>query len=170
MDNKVRMAPVNVRINPLGGAVCIVFLLCTFVYMFGLPEWLGRREERVSMKELLSAGIVLARRGGDRVREIRRHNSLEERVKGETAEGAKEMVSQGDMESHRTIVHGFNKAFPGLMVTLFYFSIFFFFLFFIYIIILFIYYIFYFFFYFAACNSVIKALRPKWHAGIIFLV
>ena len=121
MDNKIRMAPVNVKINPLGGAVCIVFLLCTFVYMFGLPEWLGRREERVSMKELLSAGIVLARRGGDRVREIRRGNNIGERVKGETAEGAKEMVSQGDMESHRTIMHGFNKAFPGLMVILLFF-------------------------------------------------
>lgn len=117
------MAPMNIKINPLGGAVCIVFLLCTFLYMFGLPAWLSRREERVSMKELLSAGIVLARRGGDRVREIRRQNSLEEKVKGKTKEGANEMVSQGDMESHRTIVHGFSKAFPGLNVIFTHFSV-----------------------------------------------
>ena len=110
------MAPMNIKINPLGGAVCIVFLLCTFLYMFGLPAWLGRHEERISMKELLSAGIVLARRGGDRVREIRRHSSLDETVKSKTAEGANELKTKGDIESHRTIVHGFSKAFPGLAV------------------------------------------------------
>ena len=112
------MAPMNIKVNPLGGAVCIVILLCMFLYMFGLPAWLSGHEERISMKELLSAGIVLARRGGDRVRDIRRQNSLEEKVKGKTKEGANEMVSQGDMESHRAIVHGFSKAFPGLGVNI----------------------------------------------------
>ena len=117
MDSKQRnMAPMNIKVNPLGGAVCIVILLCMFLYMFGLPAWLSGHEERISMRQLLSAGIVLARRGGDRVRDIRRQNSLEEKVKGKTKEGANEMVSQGDLESHRAIVHGLSKVFPGLMV------------------------------------------------------
>lgn len=112
------MAPINIRINPLGGAVVITLVLVFFFYIFGLPEFLTLREERVSMKELLSASVVLARRGGDRVREIRRDDTLQEKVKGETKEGAKELVSRGDMESHNAIFYGFAKVFPGLNVSI----------------------------------------------------
>ncbi|XP_060572237.1 inositol monophosphatase 3-like [Ruditapes philippinarum] len=110
------MAPINVRINPLGGAVVICIVLVLFFYVFGLPDFFTHAEERVSMKELLSASVVLARRGGDRVKEIRRADTLHEKVKGETKEGAKELVSHGDMESHNAIFYGLAKAFPGLYV------------------------------------------------------
>lgn len=114
------MAPINVRINPLGGAVAICLVLVLFFYVFGLPDFFTHTEERVSMKQLLSASVVLARRGGDRVKEIRRADTLQEKVKGETKEGAKELVSRGDMESHNAIFYGLAKAFPGLYVSIFY--------------------------------------------------
>ena len=111
------MAPVNVKINPVGGAICIVVLLITFFYIFGLPGIFDETKDRVSMRELLSASVVLARRGGEQVRAIRRDDTLQAKVKGETQEGAKEFVSQGDMKSHEEIFYGLQKAFPGLNVS-----------------------------------------------------
>lgn len=111
------MAPSNIKINPIGGAVCIVAALMLFLYVFGVPNVFSMNAERVSMKELLSASIVLARRGGDRVREIRRGDTLNARVKGETREGAQEFVSQGDMASHDEIFYGLAKTFPNMYVS-----------------------------------------------------
>lgn len=111
------MAPSNIKINPIGGAICILAVLCLFLYAFGVPGYFSRHAENVSMKELLSASIVLARRGGDRVREIRRADTLDARVKGETKEGAKEFVSKGDMASHDQIFYGLAKEFPNMNVS-----------------------------------------------------
>ena len=110
------MGPANIKINPLGGAVVIGTLLVIFVYAFGFPNLFGGSEERVNMKELLTASVILARRGGDQVRSIRRTDTLQEEVKGKTKEGVPEFVSRGDMESHKAIFYGFAKAFPGLNV------------------------------------------------------
>ncbi|KAK3591164.1 hypothetical protein CHS0354_029013 [Potamilus streckersoni] len=109
------MAPVNVKINRLGGVVCIAVGLCLFLYLFDVPEWF-KEEQRISMKELLSVSIELAKRGGDKVWEIRAENTLAGKSKGKTKEGADEMLTRGDLESHKTIVHGLAKAFPGLKV------------------------------------------------------
>ncbi|XP_052777552.1 inositol monophosphatase 3-like [Mya arenaria] len=108
------MAPSNVRLNPLGGAIFISVVLLVFFYVFGFPTMFP--EERVSMRELLSASIVLARRGGDRVLAIRRDDTLDTKKKGETKEGANEYVSQGDMKSHEQIYYGLKKLFPKMNV------------------------------------------------------
>ncbi|XP_077991265.1 inositol monophosphatase 3-like isoform X2 [Glandiceps talaboti] len=68
------------------------------------------------MRELLSTAIVLAQRGGDRVREIRQSNALDEKSKGETREGANDPLTDGDLQSHRAMYHGFKKAYPNLKV------------------------------------------------------
>ena len=39
--------------------------------------------------------------------------ALKVKSKGLTKEGAKQLVTEGDITSHRSIVYGFNKAFPG---------------------------------------------------------
>ncbi|XP_076463057.1 inositol monophosphatase 3-like [Babylonia areolata] len=108
------MAPATVRLNPVGLLIAVVLAICLFFYIFGIPGF--SRNERVSMRELLSVSIVLAERGGKRVREIADAHKLQATSKGKTKEGAKEMLTQGDLESHRTIVNGFLKAFPGLTV------------------------------------------------------
>ena len=51
------------------------------------------------------------------MKEIReKQDAMHEKVKGETKEGAKEMLTEGDLQSHRTMVYGFAKAFPNLKV------------------------------------------------------
>ncbi|ESP05220.1 hypothetical protein LOTGIDRAFT_103282 [Lottia gigantea] len=110
------MAPVNVRLNPTGFVLSIVLLVCIALYAFGLPSWLGRKEERISMKELLSVSIELARRGGVKVKAVAESHKLKAEVKSRTEEGAKEMRTDGDMESHRELIHGFAKAYPAMKV------------------------------------------------------
>ena len=77
------------------------------------------------MKELLSVSIDLAASGGAQVRRIQEkalkdrkkagdgEAALGAKSKGLTKEGAKQLVTEGDISSHRSIVYGFNKAFPG---------------------------------------------------------
>jgi inositol monophosphatase 3 len=71
------------------------------------------------MRQLLAVSIELAVRGGDRLWSIRKGHSssaLDETVKGKTKEGAKELLTKGDLESHRIIRYGFSRAFPQLKV------------------------------------------------------
>ena len=111
------MAPVNVRLNPFGLVIFVFVTLCVLFYLFGLP-WFFPGEPRVSMRELLSVSIVLAQRGGKLVRDIAlNHNrTLDTKTKGLTDEGKKELMTRGDMESHKAIYYGFAKAYPGMQV------------------------------------------------------
>ena len=110
------MAAINLRLNPLGIAILLISLLLIVFYWFGGIH-LIRPEPKISMKQLLCVSIDLAKRGGLRVKEIRESNRLQEKSKGRTKEGAKEMLTEGDLQSHRAIVYGFAKAFPGLKVS-----------------------------------------------------
>lgn len=110
------MAPANVRLNPVGVLVAVVGALCIFFYIFGIPSF--SKNDRVSMRELLSVSVDLAERGGKRVRDIAEQQSLQAKEKGKTKEGAAEMLTQGDLESHRAIVNGFSKTYPGLTVSI----------------------------------------------------
>ena len=108
-----RMAPITVRLNPLGIAILLITVVCMMFYMTGIPR-MFKLEENISMKELLSASIELAERGGDRVKTISTDSQLKEQVKGKTKEGANEMLTDGDLASHLAIIHGFQKSFPSL--------------------------------------------------------
>jgi len=114
----------TIRPNPTGllilFAVCVVFV---FYVNSGNKWW--RTDSQVSLKELLSVSIDLAATGGSNVRRIQERalreskkseneNALHAKSKGQTKEGANEVVTEGDLNSHRAIVYGFNKAFPGL--------------------------------------------------------
>ncbi|XP_033737304.1 inositol monophosphatase 3-like [Pecten maximus] len=109
------MGPANIKLNPVGAAMFLAVALCLIIYAFGVPNWFNR-EPTVSMKELLTASIDLARRGGTKVKDIRLKNALDEKEKGKTAEGAKEMLTRGDSESNRAIVYGMSKAFTGIQI------------------------------------------------------
>ncbi|CAL1529949.1 unnamed protein product [Lymnaea stagnalis] len=109
------MAPVNVRVNPIGILVFVGGFAIALLYLFGMPDFF-RREQRVSMKELLAVSIGLAQRGGLQVKEIYQKHRLGETVKGKTKEGADEMLTNGDLESHRTIFYGFSKIYPSIKV------------------------------------------------------
>ncbi|KAH9504619.1 Inositol monophosphatase 3 [Bulinus truncatus] len=111
------MAPVNVRVNPLAIISLVVGFIITMLYMFGMPD-VFRTEQRVSMKELLSVSIDLAQRGGQQVKEIylKHPDKMDETVKGKTKEGADEMLTNGDLESHRAIFYGFSKIYPSIKI------------------------------------------------------
>ena len=108
------MAPANVRLNPVGLIVAVVLAICIFFYLFGIPGFASN--ERISMRELLSVSVDLAQRGGRKVKEIAEAQTLEAQEKGKTKEGAKEMLTQGDLESHRAIMNGFLKTYQGITV------------------------------------------------------
>lgn len=73
---------------------------------------------QVNLKQLLVACIQAAESGGHEVYRIRTSDigELEARSKGQTREGAKEMVTKGDMASHTVMVHGLAATFPGLQI------------------------------------------------------
>jgi inositol monophosphatase 3 len=110
-----KMASVNIKLNPLGVCLILLGIGCIIFYAMGGTKWF-QSEQKVSMKQLLAVGIDLAKRGGLRVKEIRESNRLNEKTKSLTKEGTKELKTEGDMQSHRAIVYGFAKAFPGLKV------------------------------------------------------
>lgn len=77
---------------------------------------------QVNLKKLLIACIRASESGGREVYRIRRpeeimkHHGMDARSKGITKEGAKEMVTKGDLLSHKIMVHGLSATFPGLQV------------------------------------------------------
>ncbi|XP_013404701.1 inositol monophosphatase 3 [Lingula anatina] len=99
------------RLNPLGILVVAAISGCILLYF--VHGWFT---PKMSMKEVLAASITLAKRGGQRVKEIRETNRLKEQEKGKTKEGAAEMLTEGDMQSHIQIMYGLAKTFPGLKV------------------------------------------------------
>lgn len=110
-----KMPAVNFKLNPYVFLILALLVAAVLYFSFGSSGLRGSDPE-ISMKELIAVSIHLAERGGTRVKEIRESNRLQEKEKGKTKEGAKEMLTDGDMQSHRAIVYGFAKAFPGLRV------------------------------------------------------
>ena len=113
------MAPI--RVTRTGIIILFVagVLLLYAVYSFHLAFWHRATDgpTAVNMKELLSVSIDLARRAGDTVRRFREEaEGLGEKVKSKTKEGADEIVTNGDRESHRILWYGLAKAFPGVKV------------------------------------------------------
>ena len=106
----------NININ-VKNAI-IFFTVCgIIIYFIGVPKL--ARPKLICMKELLSVSIELAERGGVRVKAVRENSSLDESSKGKTKEGVNDVLTAGDLQSHLTIMDGFQKAFPGLKVSRF---------------------------------------------------
>jgi len=71
------------------------------------------------MNRLLAVSMELAKRGGDRLWSIRKGHSsntdsLNSVVKGKTKEGADELLTQGDLQSHHIIHSGIKIEFPDI--------------------------------------------------------
>jgi len=109
----------SVHITKTGAAFIGIFSLALFYlcYKFSVGLWLSNGET-VDMHHLLAVSAQLAKLGGDRAWSIRKEYSsdMESSVKGKTKEGAKELLTRGDMESHRIMQFGLEKTFPGLKV------------------------------------------------------
>jgi len=94
----------------------VLFYLC---YKYSSGSWLSSGET-VDMRHLLAVSAQLAKLAGDRTWSIRRQFAadMDASVKGKTKEGANELLTRGDMESHLIIKFGLEKTFPGLKVIL----------------------------------------------------
>ncbi|XP_015270761.1 PREDICTED: inositol monophosphatase 3 [Gekko japonicus] len=120
------MAPMGIRLSPLGVAVfCLLglgvlyhlysgFLAGRFAFfMLGGP---AVESGSVDLRELLAASVVAAVKGGEEVKLVREGNNLNEKAKGKTREGADEMLTFGDLHSNRKMYYLLKTAFPGVQI------------------------------------------------------
>ncbi|XP_054154369.1 inositol monophosphatase 3-like [Oppia nitens] len=77
-------------------------------------SWLTSAD--IDLKRLLIAGIMAAVGGGQEVVRVFNTNTLHMKSKGKTREGVNDVLTQGDMASHRLMVHSLSAAFPGLRI------------------------------------------------------
>jgi len=106
------MAPPGVRPSPFGIALILTLVVVTGIYLST-----GNNTHTTSLRSLLIASIDVAEKGGDKVREIRERDSdLEADSKGDTKEGAKMLVTEGDFASNRAMVYPLKKAFPNVNI------------------------------------------------------
>lgn len=131
------MAPMGIRLSPLGVAVfCLLGLgvlyhlysgfLAGRFSLFGLggePGGGGAAGPAaaadggtVDLREMLAVSVLAAVRGGDEVRRVRESNVLHEKSKGKTREGAEDKMTSGDVLSNRKMFYLLKTAFPNVQV------------------------------------------------------
>ncbi|XP_043930171.1 Golgi-resident adenosine 3',5'-bisphosphate 3'-phosphatase [Protopterus annectens] len=134
------MAPMGLRLSPLGVVVFCLLGLGVLYHLYSgflagkLPifmqedsgdsaagsVWLSNPKSRsssmVDLRQLLAASVEAAVLGGDEVRRVREQNTLDEKSKGKTKEGAPELYTLGDLASHRKMTGLFKHSFPNIKV------------------------------------------------------
>ncbi|XP_041061539.1 Golgi-resident adenosine 3',5'-bisphosphate 3'-phosphatase-like [Carcharodon carcharias] len=106
------MAPIGVRVSRSRVLLCIL-LLSGMIY-YQCSRSVRNAGSRVDLRQLLSLAIIAAEEGGKAVRAVRESDSLGQRSKGKTKEGAEELVTTGDLLSHGKMSSLFSNAFPGI--------------------------------------------------------
>ncbi|KAI4793464.1 hypothetical protein KUCAC02_019184 [Chaenocephalus aceratus] len=97
------MSPMGIRLSPLGlGLFCLLGV--------GVIYHLQRRT--VDLRDLLAVSVEAALLGGTEVKKVRDENSLNEKSKGKTKEGATELLTTGDLQSHRKMFNLISNTFP----------------------------------------------------------
>ncbi|XP_026231057.1 inositol monophosphatase 3 [Anabas testudineus] len=114
------MAPMGIRLSPLGVAVfCllgvgVIYHLYAGVICSRLAAFRQRR--KVDLRDLLAVSLEAAELGGKEVKKVRDDNNLEEKSKGKTREGANELLTMGDLQSHRKMFNLIRNTFPDVTV------------------------------------------------------
>ncbi|XP_042231976.1 inositol monophosphatase 3-like isoform X2 [Homarus americanus] len=108
----------TIKVNKFGvGIIFTAVVMVAVIYRYGSSTNLERSaSSMVSLRDLLSAAIDSAQRGGKIVYAIREAVSLHEKSKGKTKEGANDPVTDGDIQSHLTMYYSLKKAFPSLEI------------------------------------------------------
>ncbi|TST47752.1 Inositol monophosphatase 3 [Bagarius yarrelli] len=114
------MAPMGIRLSPFGVAVfCLLGLgLLYHLYSGVLSGRLAafRQKKTVDLRDLLALSIEAAVQGGWEVKRIRMKDTLEEKSKGKTKEGAVEKLTMGDLNSHRKMYYLIRNTYPNIQV------------------------------------------------------
>lgn len=114
------MAPMGIRLSPLGVAVFCLLGVGVIYHLYAgvISSHLAafRQRRRVDLRDLLAVSVEAAELGGKEVKLVREENSLKEKSKGKTLEGANEPLTMGDLQSHRKMFNLIKNTFPELMV------------------------------------------------------
>lgn len=110
----------GIRLSPLGVAVfCLLGVgILYHLYSGVLSSRIAalRQKRMVDLRELLVLSMEAAVQGGREVKRIRVEDTLEERSKGKTKEGASEKLTLGDLNSHRKMFYLIKNTYPYLQV------------------------------------------------------
>lgn len=110
----------GIRLSPLGIAVFCLLGIGVIYHLYAgvLSSRLAffRQKRTVDLRELLALSIDAAVQGGREVKRIREDNTLEEKSKGKTKEGASEKYTLGDLNSHRKMYYLIKNTFPNIQV------------------------------------------------------
>ncbi|XP_070701775.1 inositol monophosphatase 3 [Pempheris klunzingeri] len=119
------MAPMGIRLSPLGVAVfCllgvgVIYHLYAGVISSRLAAFRAdssQLKRTVDLRDLLAVSVEAAVLGGREVKTVRSENSLQEKSKGKTREGASEPLTMGDLQSHRKMYNLMKNTFPEVTV------------------------------------------------------
>ncbi|XP_072460734.1 Golgi-resident adenosine 3',5'-bisphosphate 3'-phosphatase [Notamacropus eugenii] len=130
------MAPMGIRLSPLGVAVFCLLGLGVLYHLYsgflagrfalfvlggdrgGGPDSPGSQADAgtVDLRELLAVSVLAAVRGGEEVKRVRESNALNEKAKGKTREGAEEKMTSGDVLSNRKMFYLLKTAFPNVQI------------------------------------------------------
>lgn len=114
------MSPMGIRLSPVGVAVfCLLGLGVIYHLYAGVISnriTAFRQRKTVDLRDLLALSVEAAVQGGMEVKRVREKNTLEERTKGKTKEGASEKLTLGDLYSHKKMYYLIKNTFPELTV------------------------------------------------------
>ncbi|XP_077392957.1 inositol monophosphatase 3 isoform X1 [Festucalex cinctus] len=115
------MTPMGIRLSPFGVAVFCLLALGILYHLYAgvlssrLAAFSSQRRN-VNLRELLAVSVEAAVLGGKEVKKVRDENSLKEKSKGKTKEGADELLTMGDLLSHRKMYNLIRNTFPEITV------------------------------------------------------
>ncbi|XP_029929504.1 inositol monophosphatase 3 [Myripristis murdjan] len=114
------MAPMGIRLSPLGVAVFFLLGLGVIYHLYAgvISNRLSafRQKRKVDLRNLLALSVEAAIKGGIEVKRVREDNTLQERSKGKTKEGANEFLTLGDLQSHKKMYYLIKNTYPELTV------------------------------------------------------
>lgn len=114
------MAPMGIRLSPLGVAVFCLLGVGVIYHLYAgvISNRLAafRQRSQVDLRDLLAVSVEAAVLGGIEVKKVRGDNDLKEKSKGKTREGANELLTMGDLQSHRKMFNLLSNTFPDVTV------------------------------------------------------
>ncbi|XP_026169036.1 inositol monophosphatase 3 [Mastacembelus armatus] len=114
------MAPMGIRLSPLGVAVFCLLAVGVIYHLYAgvISSRLAafRQKRKVDLRDLLAVSVEAAALGGKEVKKVRDENGLKEKSKGKTKEGATELLTMGDLQSHRKMFNLIRNTFPEVTV------------------------------------------------------
>jgi len=107
--------------NKLLTVLVLLTLVVFFIYALNKDSpnpFQNSLQKKTNAGALLCAAIATAEAGGREVKDVRMKGDaqLNEKVKGKTKEGVKDVLTDGDLRSHKIMYNTLAQSFPGVKV------------------------------------------------------